>query len=73
MTTLLAHEWLAPHGGSENVFEQLGHAFAGSRRLCLWNDAAERFVGVDETFLARTPLRRSKALALPVMPLAWSG
>jgi len=73
VTTLLVHEWLAPHGGSENVFEQLGYAFPGSRRLCLWNDAAGRFDGVDETFLARTPLRRSKALALPVMPLAWSG
>jgi glycosyltransferase involved in cell wall biosynthesis len=73
VTTLLAHEWLAPHGGSENVFEQLGYAFPGSRRLCLWNDAPERFVGVDETFLARTPLRRYKALALSAMPLAWSG
>lgn len=72
MTTLLAHEWLAEHGGSENVFEQLGMAFPGSDRLCLWNDAPTRFTGVRETALARTPLRRSKAVALPAMPLAWS-
>lgn len=72
MTELLAHEWLAPIGGSENVFEALIDAFPQAARLCLWNDAPERFGAVPETYLARTPLRRSKAAALPFMRSAWS-
>lgn len=40
-------------------------------RFCLWNDSGGRFAGVTETVLARTPLRRSKALALPLMPMVW--
>lgn len=71
MRTLISHEWLAPHGGSENVFEALARALPGSDLQCLWNDAPQRFNGVAETWLARTPLRRSKAAALPLMPLAW--
>ena len=41
---------------------------------CLWSDVTERFPGrnVHETWLARTPLRRSKALALPFMPMTWA-
>lgn len=71
-STLLAHEWLAPHGGSENVFEQLALALPGARRHCLWNDAPRRFgPEVTETWLASTPLRRSKALALPFSSAAW--
>lgn len=69
--TLLCHEWLAPHGGSENVFEQIAAAIPGSDLQCLWNDAPERFHGVAETWLARTPLRRSKPAALPLMSAAW--
>ncbi len=69
----LVHEWIAPHGGSENVFEQMALAFPDADVHCLWNDAPQRLAGrrVRETWLARTPLRRSKALALPVMPAAW--
>lgn len=68
---LLVHEWLSPHGGSENVFETLVAAFPDAERYCLWDDSAGRFPGVHETLLARTPLRRSKAAALPVMPAVW--
>lgn len=68
--TLLSHEWLAPTGGSENVFEEMIQAFDGARRLCLWNDAPHRFSSVEETWLASTPLRRSKALALPFLSSA---
>ena len=41
--------------------------------LCLWNDTPERYGARDvrETWLARTPLRRRKALALPLMPAIW--
>lgn len=72
--TLLSHEWLAPVGGSENVFEQIVRAHPGADLVCLWNDAPERFgADVRETWLGRSPLRRSKAAALPFMRSAWRG
>lgn len=71
MTGIIVHEWLAPTGGSENVFEDLGDIFPDAQRWCLWNDSNGRFPGVAETWLARTPIRRSKALAVPFAPLAW--
>lgn len=73
VATLLAHEWLAEIGGSENVFEQLTATFPDARRVCLWNDAPHRFPAeaVDETWLARTPMRRSKAASLPFQSGAW--
>ncbi|WP_336645778.1 glycosyltransferase [Microbacterium sp. USHLN186] len=71
MSGILVHEWLSRHGGSENVFEVLSDVFPDAERFCLWNDSDGRFQGVQETALARTPLRRSKAAALPLMPSAW--
>lgn len=71
MAGILVHEWLARHGGSENVFEVLSGIFPDAERFCLWNDSDGRFEGVHETVLARTPLRRSKAAALPFMPSVW--
>lgn len=68
---LLAHEWLSPTGGSENVFEELSDLLRPARRVCLWNDAPERFADVEETWLARTPVRRSKAAAVVAAPAAW--
>ena len=71
MSGILVHEWLARFGGSENVFEVLSETFPDAERFCLWNDSDGRFTGVNETILARTPLRRSKAAALPFMPAVW--
>lgn len=71
MSGILIHEWLSRHGGSENVFEVLAGTFPDAERFCLWNDSDGRFEDVAETVLARTPLRRSKALALPLMPAVW--
>ena len=68
---VLVHEWLAPRGGSENVFESLTRIFPDAARYCLWNDSDGRFTVDGETWLARTPLRGHKAAALPLMPLAW--
>jgi glycosyltransferase involved in cell wall biosynthesis len=68
---MLVHEWLSRTGGSENVFEQLGRVFPDADRFCLWNESEGRFAGIDETVLARTPLRGRKAAALPFMPFAW--
>lgn len=74
MSGLIAHEWIAPHGGSENVAEAMGRAFPDADVVALWNDAPDRFAGhdVSETWLARSPLRRSKAAALPFMSPTWS-
>ena len=65
------HEWLATRGGSENVFEAMSEEFPDASRFCLWNDSEGRFEGVGETWLARTPIRNSKALAVPFAPIAW--
>jgi len=71
MAGILVHEWLARHGGSENVFEVLSNTFPDAERFCLWNDSEGRFEDVHETVLARAPLRKSKAAALPFMPTVW--
>jgi len=74
MVGLLVHEWIETHGGSENVFRAMADAFPDADIRCLWNDAPERFPGrnVRESWLAKTPLRRNKAAALPFMPAAWA-
>jgi glycosyltransferase involved in cell wall biosynthesis len=73
MSGIVVHEWLAKRGGSENVVEEIVATFPDAQVQSLWNDAPQRFadIHVAETWLARTPLRKSKALALPFMPLTW--
>ncbi|MCO1597949.1 glycosyltransferase [Micromonospora sp. RHAY321] len=69
----VVHEWFGATGGSENVFLAIADLIPHAQRIVLWADRdveVER-LGLHETWLARTPLRRSKALALPLMPLAW--
>lgn len=72
---VLVHEWLARTGGSENVFDAMVAAFPEADLLCLWNDVPGRYAGRDlrETWLSRTPLRRSKAAALPAIVPTWRG
>jgi glycosyltransferase involved in cell wall biosynthesis len=69
--TLVAHEWIAEVGGSENVFEQIRSAVPHSRAVCLWNDNPARFTGLEESWLARSPLRGRKVVAMPYMGSAW--
>ena len=73
MTGILVHEWLATTGGSENVLEEIATVFPESPIICLWDDHPSRFAPgrVHETWLARTPLRRTKAVALFFMPATW--
>lgn len=73
MTGLIVHEWLAKTGGSENVVETIAGIFPDAPIVCLWDDLPSRFEAgrVSETWLARTPLRQNKALALPFMPAVW--
>lgn len=72
-SVVVLHEWFGATGGSENVFLAIAGLMPHARRYVLW---ADRDVDRDrlmlrETWLGRTPLRRSKALALPLMPLVW--
>lgn len=73
MAGLLVHEWIERSGGAEQVLAAMGRAFPDAGIQCLWNDAPERFPGhrVHETWMARTPLRRHKALGLPFSVPTW--
>lgn len=73
MSGVLVHEWLSRRGGSENVLEEFARIFPDASIAALWDDAPERFSAgrVKETWMARTPLRAHKALALPLMPATW--
>lgn len=72
MTGLVVHEWAEIAGGSENVVDAFLEMFPGAHLQVLWNNAPRRFERqVHETWLARTPLRRHKSLALPFMPPTW--
>ncbi|WP_295695557.1 glycosyltransferase [Lapillicoccus sp.] len=73
MTGVLVHEWIAQSGGSENVLEAMSGVFPEADVVCLWNDSTGRFQpeSLHETWLSRTPLRRSKMVALPFMMPTW--
>lgn len=73
MAGLVVHEWIEKSGGAERVLDAMARAFPDASIQCLWNDAPDRFPGrvVQETWLARTPLRRRKALALPFTVPTW--
>lgn len=70
---LLVHEWIETSGGSENVLDAMANVFPDADIQCLWTDAPHRLAGrnVKETWMARTPLRNHKALALPFTVPTW--
>lgn len=73
MSGVLVHEWIAQDGGSENVLQAMSDTFPDAKIVCLWNESGGRFAEsrLQESWLARTPLRRHKAVALPLMPAVW--
>ncbi|MFJ3958951.1 glycosyltransferase [Arthrobacter sp. NPDC090010] len=73
MSGLIVHEWIESSGGAEKVLESMASAFPDAAIQCLWNDAPGRFGTreIRETWLAGTPLRRKKAMALPFMVPTW--
>ncbi|WP_028707790.1 glycosyltransferase [Propionicicella superfundia] len=73
MTGVIVHEWIEPLGGAERVADRISGLYPDAPIVTLWNDAPERFAAgrVAESWLARTPLRHHKALALPLMPATW--
>lgn len=70
MSGIIVHEWLERVGGAERVVDAMMATYPEADLLCLWSDrpAAPR---VKETWLARTPLRRHKAMALPFELATW--
>ncbi|OZC78477.1 hypothetical protein CH282_22195 [Rhodococcus sp. 06-418-1B] len=70
---LLVHEWIEPSGGAEKVLEALASNFPDADIACLWNDDRNFLQGreITQSVLSRTPLRKRKPLALPLMPLVW--
>lgn len=70
MACVLVHEWIAQDGGSENVLQAMSETFPDAELRCLRKDSRGRFDPrrVRDSWLARMPLRRQKAVALPLMP-----
>jgi len=73
MAGVIIHEWISAHGGSEKVFAAMSRAFPDADLRTLWRDSGSVMAGreISESWLSSTPLRRSKALALPFMPTTW--
>lgn len=70
----LVHEWLDLPGGAEQVLIEMIRAFPQADVWSLWNRApAANLIPahVQTSWLARTPLAGRKAVALPLMPVAW--
>ena len=75
LSIAIAHEWLDSRAGSEKTFELLARAFPTADLYALtaepgvaWNvDGRE----LTTSALDRGPLRRRRALTLPLMPMAW--
>lgn len=70
---LIVHEWIEENGGAEKVVAAMVDAFPGAEVFALWDDApgslgTER---VRESWLARTPLRHRKEVALPFLLPTW--
>jgi glycosyltransferase involved in cell wall biosynthesis len=73
MPGVIAHEWLEAVGGAERVVDAFADTFVDAPILTAWNDAPGRYAPgrVREGWLARTPLRRRKAMAVPFLLEYW--
>lgn len=73
MAGVIVHDWIEKHGGAEKVLEAVAGIFPDAPIYTLWDDMPSRFPSgrVHQSWLARTPLRRRKHVALPLMPRAW--
>lgn len=73
MAGAIIHEWISEIGGSEQVLDILAKTFPTAPIYCLWSDVDDRYPAkrVHESLIARTPLRKHKALAAPASLPAW--
>jgi glycosyltransferase involved in cell wall biosynthesis len=69
---LIVHEWVERWGGAERVLDAMTDAFPTAGVHVLWDDT-DVLEGRDvtESWIARTPLRNNKVLALPAMLPTW--
>lgn len=66
------NEWFERTGGAEQVLLAIRDALPTAHTYVLWSDRdVADYPGLQESWLARTPLRGHKALTLPLMPLVW--
>ena len=74
-SSAVVHEWLDSRAGSEKVFERLAALIPTAQLFALSREPGVHFElsgrSVRLTALNTTFLRRHRALALPLMPLAW--
>lgn len=69
---VVLNEWFEAIGGAERTLLAMLEAFPGAQSYVLWkDDAAQAPAHLQESWLARTPLRGRKALTLPLMPYVW--
>lgn len=75
MNGTIVHEWIESVGGAEKVLSEMAETFPDAEVACLWDDTRGAALGrrLRESPLSKTPLRRSKALSAPLMPLVWAG
>lgn len=73
--TALVHDWVEKVGGSEKVLDRLAASLPGSDLITLWSNDASRYPDLNlcESWLARSPFRGRKSVALPFMSSAWRG
>lgn len=73
MSGVIVHEWIESHGGAENVVAEFAARFPDAPIVCAWDDTAGAFAPgrTHETWVGRTPLRRSKVAAMPALLAAW--
>lgn len=77
MAGVIVHDWLEKKdkggGGSVKVAARFATMYPDAPIFTLWNDDHARFSPerVTESWLAKTPLRKSKALSVPLMDAAW--
>jgi glycosyltransferase involved in cell wall biosynthesis len=72
LKTLLVHEWIESSGGAERVLDTLGSRFSDASIICLWDASGGRFPTGRVIESPLKSLKRHKAAALPLMPLAWA-
>ena len=72
MTGVIASEWLESVGGGERVVDALAAMFPDAPILVPWDDIPDRYGHgrVQQSWLARTPIRGRKAASIPFL-LDW--
>lgn len=80
MAGVIVHEWVEPVGGSERVLQSFLQLYPDADLVCAWDNTGGTVAGtgrsacdrrIRETWVARTPARRLKQVALPLLAVAW--